>query len=44
VATAAPTLPAHVPRLHVFAVVWAIAASTLVLLSVSFAVHWCRHR
>ncbi|GAB2936309.1 TDT family transporter [Rhodococcus aerolatus] len=45
VANAAATLPLAVPGLHVFAlVVWAVAATALVALSVAFAAHWLRHR
>lgn len=45
VATAGATLPVHVPGLHAFAtVVWVIASTALVALSVAFLVHWVRHR
>ncbi|WP_422395858.1 TDT family transporter [Rhodococcus sovatensis] len=45
VATAGATLPVHVPGLHAFAtVVWLIASTALVALSVAFLVHWVRHR
>lgn len=45
VATAGATLPVHLPGLHAFAtVVWVIASTALVALSVAFLVHWFRHR
>jgi C4-dicarboxylate transporter/malic acid transport protein len=45
VATAAATLPVHIPGLRALAtVVWAVAAAALLLLSAAFAVHWIRHR
>ncbi|MGV0742419.1 TDT family transporter [Mycolicibacterium sp. XJ870] len=45
VATAAATLPVHVPGLHEFAtVVWLLAAVVLVALTGAFVVHWICHR
>ena len=45
VATAAATLPLHLPGLHEFATaVWILAASVLVILTAAFATHWIRHR
>lgn len=45
VATAAATLPVHVPGLHEFATaVWLLAAVVLVALTAAFATHWIRHR
>ncbi len=44
VATAAATLPVHVPGLQVFArVVWVLAALLLVVLIVAVSAHWLRH-
>jgi tellurite resistance protein TehA-like permease len=44
VATAAATLPARVPGLHMFArVVWVFAALLLAVLIVATAAHWVRH-
>ncbi len=44
VATAAATLPVHVPGLQVFArVVWVLAALLLVVLIVAVTAHWLRH-
>jgi C4-dicarboxylate transporter/malic acid transport protein len=44
VATAAATLPAHIPGLRLLAtVIWAAAATALFLLTGAFAVHWIRH-
>ncbi|OBG84795.1 C4-dicarboxylate ABC transporter [Mycobacterium sp. E802] len=45
VATAAVTLPLHVPGLHEFATaVWILAGAVLVALAIAFAAHWIRHR
>ncbi|MCV7201929.1 C4-dicarboxylate ABC transporter [Mycolicibacterium peregrinum] len=45
VATAAATLPLHLPGLHEFATaVWILAATVLVILTAAFATHWIRHR
>ena len=45
VATAAATLPVHIPGLRVLAtIVWAMAATALTLLTGAFTVHWMRHR
>ncbi|AWT53749.1 integral membrane protein [Mycolicibacterium smegmatis MKD8] len=45
VATAAVTLPVHMPGLRVFAtLVWVLAATLLVTLTAAFATHWLRHR
>lgn len=45
VATAAATLPLHMPGLHEFATaVWILAASVLAVLTGAFATHWIRHR
>lgn len=44
VATAAATLPVHLPGLRVFAtVVWLLAALVLVVLAAAFLAHWVRH-
>jgi tellurite resistance protein TehA-like permease len=44
VATAAATLPVHVPGLRSFAeVVWVLAAVLLVVLAVAVGGHWLRH-
>jgi C4-dicarboxylate transporter/malic acid transport protein len=44
VATAAATLPVHVPGLRAFAwVVWVLAAGLLTVLVVAVAAHWVRH-
>ncbi len=44
VATAAATLPVHVPGLQVFArVVWVLAALLLVVLVVAVSAHWLRY-
>lgn len=44
VATAAATLPVHVPGLRGFAtMVWILAAVVLVLVSSAFAMHWLHH-
>src|ERR1700741_2227055 len=44
VATAAATLPVHVPGLRVFSqVVWVIAALLLVVLGIAVGGHWLRH-
>lgn len=45
VATAAATLPLHMPGLHEFATaVWILAATVLAVLTAAFATHWIRHR
>ncbi|MEW2480554.1 TDT family transporter [Mycobacterium sp. NPDC049093] len=45
VATAAATLPLHLPGLHEFGTaVWILAATVLVILTAAFATHWIRHR
>jgi C4-dicarboxylate transporter/malic acid transport protein len=45
VATAAATLPVHIPGLRLLATIaWAIAATALTLLTAAFAVHWIHHR
>jgi C4-dicarboxylate transporter/malic acid transport protein len=45
VATAAATLPVHVPGLRTAAtVVWALAAALLVALTAAWTVHWVRYR
>ncbi|MGA5540812.1 TDT family transporter [Mycobacterium sp. NPDC051198] len=45
VATAAATLPLHLPGLHEFATaVWILAATVLVILTAAFVTHWIRHR
>jgi tellurite resistance protein TehA-like permease len=39
------TLPLQLPGLHVAALlVWALAATMLLVLSLAWAVHWTRHR
>jgi len=44
VATAAATLPVHLPGLRAFAeVVWVFAAALLVVLVVAVGGHWLRH-
>jgi C4-dicarboxylate transporter/malic acid transport protein len=44
VATAAATLPVHIPGLRAFSeVVWVIAAALLVVLVISVGGHWLRH-
>ncbi|MGV9797169.1 TDT family transporter [Mycobacterium sp. NPDC003449] len=45
VATAAATLPGHIPGLPEFATaVWLLAALVLVALTSAFGLHWVRHR
>ncbi|WP_396909479.1 TDT family transporter [Mycolicibacterium sp.] len=45
VATAAATLPLHLPGLHGFATaIWVLAGAVLVVLTGAFAAHWIRHR
>ncbi|MCV7114129.1 TDT family transporter [Mycolicibacterium setense] len=45
VATAAATLPLHMPGLHEFATaVWVLAGTVLAVLTGAFATHWIRHR